>query len=240
MEAEERVTSEMLLPELWLEIMKYLRIQDLCRLSLVSSSMYSLASTPKFWKKSHIRKIKFKNGQVSQFFQIHKFRKIKKLSFSRLQFTEDNTRILFENFNYFDNLEELDLQGVNLSKVPVETLSACCQNLNKLDLTFTKLTPWQSQHLFEKLHSNDTFKLKNVSFKAANLSQVNPQILADVIIKMVIVNLSFTELTKEQLTVLFEKIILRKNVQLCSLEFFSVDLSPVSPRLIGKAVSSKC
>jgi len=72
---------------------------------------------------------------------------------------------------------------------------------------------------------------------AANLSQVEPQILASVIAKLKFVNLSFTELTKQQLTALFEKVVNRTGVNLISLEFFSVDLSPVSPRLLGKTVS---
>ena len=74
MEAEERESEQYwLLPELWLEIMKYLRIQDLCKLSQVSASMYNLASTPKLWKNAHIRKVKFKNGEIDKFFQIKKY-----------------------------------------------------------------------------------------------------------------------------------------------------------------------
>ena len=235
--SEPESESRLLLPEIWLEVMKYLEVQDLCQLSLVSSSMYVLCSTPKLWSKAQIKKIKFKNGLVEDFFNIRKFKKVKKLSFSRLQFSEDNTRTFFENFIFFDNLLDLDLQGVNLSKVPAEKLSESCTNLRKLDLTFTKLTPWQSQILFSKLKGNESAKLEIASFKAANLSQVEPETLASVVAKLKVVNLSFTELTKQQLTALFEKVVNRKGVNLISLEFFSVDLSPVSPRLLGKSVS---
>ena len=243
MEAEETSLTmcgqemRLLLPEIWLEVMGYLGVGDLCSLSLTSTAFHSLASTPKLWRNAHIKKIKFKNGFIEDFFKVQKFRKVKKLSFSRLQLSEENTRAFFKNFQFFDNLEELDLQGVNLSKVPPEVLSDCAQHLQKLDLTFTKLTPWQSQHLFERLEQNHLAKLKIASFKAANLSQVNAQTLATVLVRLELVNLSFTELTKEQLTVLFERIVNRKKVNLKSLEFFSVDLSPVSPRLLGKTVS---
>ena len=242
MEAEETSIAmgpemRLLLPEIWLEVMGYLNIGDLCNLTLTSTSFHSLASTPTLWRNAHIKKIKFKNGFIEDFFKVQKFRKVKKLSFSRLQLSEENTRAFFKNFQFFVNLEELDLQGVNLSKVPPEVLCECGQHLQKLDLTFTKLTPWQSQHLFERLEQNHSAKLKIASFKAANLSQVNAQTLAAVLVRLELVNLSFTELTKEQLTVLFERIVNRKNVNLKSLEFFSVDLSPVSPRLLGKTVS---
>ena len=159
--------------------------------------MYNISSTPKLWRNAHIRKIKFKHGEIEKFFQVMKFKKVKKLSFSRLQFSEGCTNTFFNNFSFFDNLLELDLQGVNLSKVPAEKLSDCCKSLKKLDMTFTKLTPWQSQHLFDILDQNVSLKLKNASFKAANLSQVESRTLASVVAKMELVNLSFTELTKE-------------------------------------------
>ena len=55
------------------------------------------------------------------------YKKVKKLSFSRLQFKEGSTNTYFNNFSFFDNLLELDLQGVNLSKVPAEKLSECME-----------------------------------------------------------------------------------------------------------------
>ena len=104
---------------------------------------------------------------------IRKFKRIKRLSFSRLQLSEQNIRTFFEQFQgFFDCLQELDLQGVNLSKVDPQLLSQACLSLQKLDLTFTKLTAAQCQHLFRMLKQN---KLKQASFKAANLSQVTPQ-----------------------------------------------------------------
>ena len=107
----------------------------------------------------------------------------------------------------------------------------------KLDLTFTKLTPVQSDLLFTELENQKCLSLRDASFKAANLQNVNCHSLASVISRLEKVNLSFTELTKDQLTALFEKINSRKNVKIKSIEFFSVDLSPVSPKLLGKAVS---
>ena len=107
----------------------------------------------------------------------------------------------------------------------------------KLDLTFTKLTPVQSDWLFASLENNNSFRLTTASFKAANLQNVKPGTLAAVIGRLERVNLSFTELTKEQLTALFERINNRNNVNLKDIELFSVDLSPVSQKLLGKAVS---
>ena len=74
---------------LLLEVMKYLEVQDLCQLSLVSSSMYVLCSTPKLWSKAQIKKIKFKNGLLEDFFNIRKFN-AKKFDFLMSIFTKKN------------------------------------------------------------------------------------------------------------------------------------------------------
>ena len=107
----------------------------------------------------------------------------------------------------------------------------------KLDLTFTKLTPFQSDSLFEELQSNKFCRLREASFKAANLQNVKASSLAEVISRLEKVNLSFTELTKDQLTALCERINKRRNVNIKDIELFSVDLSPVNPKVLGKAVS---
>ena len=107
----------------------------------------------------------------------------------------------------------------------------------KLDLTFTKLTPFQCDSLFEELENNKYIRLRDASFKAANLQNVKASTLAAVISRLEKVNLSFTELTKDQLTALCEKISSRRNVNIKAIELFSVDLSPVNSGLLGKAVS---
>ena len=73
-------------------------------------------------------------------------------------------------------------------------------------MTFTKLTPVQSDWLFASLENNNSLRLTTASFKAANLQNVKPDTLAAVIVRLERVNLSFTELTEQQLTALFEKI----------------------------------
>ena len=120
-----------LLPELWLEVMKNLPIRDLCNLSLVSHRLYVISCTPKLWASCHIRKIKLKNGLLSEFFHIERFKKLRKLSLSRLQLKEESINIFFENFNFFQNLLDLDLQGVNLSKISPEVVSKSFRNLRE-------------------------------------------------------------------------------------------------------------
>ena len=121
-----------LLPEVvWLEIMKNLPTRDLCSISLVNRELHAISSSPKLWRSSRLKKIKFKN-EFSEFFHIRRFRKLRKLSLSRLQLKEDSAKILFENFSFFHNLLDLDLQGLNLSKIPPEVVSKSFKNLRKM------------------------------------------------------------------------------------------------------------
>ena len=130
-----------LLPELWLEVMKNLPIRDLCNLSLVSQKLYIISCTPKLWASCHIRKIKLKNGLLSEFFHIERFKKLRKLSLSRLQLKEDSINVFFENFHFFQSLRDLDLQGVNLSKISPEVVSKSFRNLReRKDPSNNKLT----------------------------------------------------------------------------------------------------
>jgi len=231
MEAGERL----LLPEIWLEVLKYLPVRDLCNMSLVSTDMNDLCSRPKLWTNSNIRKLKFRNGDVLQYFRIRKYRKVKRLDFSRLPLSfESIEQILDQSIS--SDLCEIDLQGINLSRIAPELLSKSLQPLKKVDLTFTKLTTDQAEHLFSYIENNQPTKLKEISLKAINLSTVNPVMFASTIARMEKVNLSFTELTTDQLTALIDKLVTQNDVNLNDIEFFSVDLSGTSPKLLGKAL----
>jgi len=231
MEAGERL----LLPEIWLEVLKFLPVTDLCNMSLVSMNMLDLCSRPKLWANSKIKKIKFRNGDVNQYFKIRKFRKVKKLDFSRIPITLDNVQKILQ-YSMSTDLCEIDLQGINLSGIAPELVSKSLQPLQKVDLTFTKLTANHSEHLFSYFENNQPTKMKEISFKAINLSTINPSMFASTIARMEKVNLSFTELNTDQLTALIDKIVNGNDVNLKTIEFFSVDLSGTSPSLLGQAL----
>ena len=184
-----------------------------------------------------MRKLKFRNGDVNQFFEIRKFKKVRRLDFSRLPLTLENVQHILEH-SISSDLCEIDLQGINLSRIAPELLSKSLQPLQKVDLTFTKLTSDQAEHLFSYFENNQPTRMKEISFKAINLSTVNPTMFASAIARMEKVNLSFTELTTDQLTELLDKILTQNDVNLNDIEFFSVDLSGTPPRLLGKALGN--
>jgi len=220
-----------------MEVLKFLPVKDLCNMSLVSREINELCSRPKLWRNAKIRKLKFRTGDVGKFFEIRKYKKVKRLDFSRLSLVLESIQQILEH-SIQSNLCEIDLQGVNLSTIAPELLSKSLQPLQKVDLTFTKLTSTQAEHLFSYFENNQPTKMKEMSFKAIKLSTISPAILASTIARMEKVNLSFTELTTDQLTALLDKIVTQNDVNLKDIEFFSVDLSGTPPRLLGKALGN--
>ena len=184
-----------------------------------------------------MRKLKFQSNDVISFFKIRKYRKVRRLDFSRLPLTVESVQQILEH-SISSDLCEINLQGINLSRLAPELLSKSLQPLQKVDLTFTKLTPDQAEHIFSYFENNQPTKMKEISFKYINLSTVNPKMFASTIAQMEKVNFSFTELTTDQLTELFDKLVTQKDVNLNDIEFFSVDLSGTSPRLLGKALGN--
>ena len=220
-----------------MEVLKFLPVKDLCNMSLVSREINELCSRPKLWRNAKIRKLKFRTGDVGKFFEIRKYKKVKRLDFSRLSLVLESIQQILEH-SIQSNLCEIDLQGVNLSTIAPELLSKSLQPLQKVDLTFTKLTSTQAEHLFSYFENNQPTKMKEMSFKAIKLSTISPAILASTIARMEKVNLSFTELTTDQLTALLDKLVTQNDVNLKDIEFFSVDLSGTPPRLLGKALGN--
>jgi len=220
-----------------MEVLKFLPVKDLCNMSLVSREINELCSRPKLWRNAKIRKLKFRTGDVGKFFEIRKYKKVKRLDFSRLSLVLESIQQILEHSIQSD-LCEIDLQGVNLSTIAPELLSKSLQPLQKVDLTFTKLTSTQAEHLFSYFENNQPTKMKEMSFKAIKLSTISPAILASTIARMEKVNLSFTELTTDQLTALLDKLVTQNDVNLKDIEFFSVDLSGTPPRLLGKALGN--
>jgi len=231
MEAGERL----LLPEIWLEVMKYLPVKDLCNMSLVSQQFNALCSRPSLWSSFNIKKIKFRNGDVDQYFKIRKFRKVKRLDFSRIPITLETTHQILMH-SLFTDLCEIDLQGITISDLDPQLLSKSMQPLRKVDLSFTKMTPQQSEQLMNMLGKTCSTRMNEISLKAINLSTINAEVFASAIVKMEKVNLSLTDLTTNQLTTLLDKLVSQNEVNLKTIEFFSVDLSGTPSRLLGKAL----
>ena len=227
-----------LLPEVWLHILSFLPPADLGNVALVARGLGELATLPRLWSAAVIKKIRFRSFQLQQFFAVRRFNHISSLDFSRIQLGEESVRQLL-HWSLTSHLESLDLTGLNLSQVPSDLLSPALHRLRKAFLGFTKLTADQTVHFFTHCHDNLRPRSEELCLKAINLSPVPATILAPVLARLTTANLSFTELTVEQVTLLLGLVVRRGGEsRLANLDLFSVDLSAVCPVLLAQAVAS--
>ena len=237
MEEEEDVEMG-LLPEVWLHVLSFLPPGDLGNVALVASGLGELATLPRLWSAAVIKKIRFRSFGLQQFFAVKRFTHISALDFSRIQLGEESVRQLLQ-WSLTSHLESLDLTGLNLSPIQSSLLSPALHRLRRAFLGFTKLTADQTIHFFSHCHDNPRPRPEELCLKAINLSPVPATVLAPVLARLTTANLSFTELTVEQVTLLLGIVVGRgSQSRLANLDLFSVDLSAVCPVLLAQAVAS--
>ena len=237
-EEEEEWWEASLLPEVWEHVLSFLPPQDLGSVALVGRGLGGMASLPRMWSRAPLRKITFRTIPLQHFFGIKRYSKISSLDFSRIQLGEASLVQLLE-WSLTSGLRDLDLTGLNLSTVDPDLVSPALHRLRKAQLGFTKLTAEQVTRLFTRCANNPKQRPEELCLKAVNLSSVPSQVLAPALAHLIAANLSFTELTVEQVTALLGRIAARcPGVRLASLDLFSVDLSGLCPILLARAVAS--
>ena len=228
-----------LLPEVWLHILSFLPPRDLAVAALTARGLGELASLPRLWAAATIRKITFRSLSLQHFFSLRRYSQVAVLDFSRIQLSEASLVQLLE-WSLTSHLADLDLTGLNLSPVAASLLSPALLRLRRAQLGFTKLTGEQTCHLFSQSDSHRSRSFPSeLCLKAVNLSAVPSGVLARSLARLHTANLSFTELTVDQVSSLLSLLAARgPAVRLSSLDLFSVDLSAVCPLLLARATAS--
>merc|ERR1719347_1288672 len=132
------------------------------------------------------------------------------LSLQTLDFSHTNLNIdqvchLLKAVTKATILTSLNLQGLDLSEVPCETLVKAVISMKKVCLKKTKLTPQQSPALLASNLSAIT-KLRDLDLSNCNLSSVPGHTLAISITRLREADLSCTWLTKDQVSRLVKQV----------------------------------
>jgi len=138
-------------------------------------------------------------------------------------------------------LHDLTLQwfSTNANSVPPSIIGQAISRLNTVSLCGTQLTKEQFEAVLEAMLVSET--LENVDLSYNNLSQVDSELLAKAVCRMVTVDLSDTELTKVQSTAILTKMLSSSSSSSNRLEEIDLDraqLEDVPEELIAKAVAS--
>jgi len=147
--------------------------------------------------------------------------------------TEQITSILTNIAREDTKLKKLYLLANNLSGVETEALARGVVQLEEVNLIHTKLTTEQITSIFTNITRVDT-KLKKLHMKWIDLSGVEPQALARGVVQLEEVNLTFTELTTEQMTSILTNVA-REEAKLKKLFMRENNTFNVEPDVIRRA-----
>jgi len=148
---------------------------------------------------SHVNLAKVPDGLLSQAIIVTKSADI-----SGSGVTHSQIGHIFKNIPSSTTLKELNLQGIDLSQVPVDMLAKATICLVKVSLRKTKLTSQQCTGLFAT--NLGRTKLRDLDLANVNLSGVDADLLAMSITRLRDVDLSCTWMTRDQVTKLVQQI----------------------------------
>jgi len=131
-------------------------------------------------------------------------------------------------------LETLNVHGANLRLLHSSILTEAVNHLICVDLWKTQLTTNQCVDLLQNLPLSNTLEYLNLGH--VNLSQVPPHLLANAFRNLYRVNLTQTNLTSEQCSLLISS--LGTNYKLKDINMTYVNLRDVDPKRLARAVSS--
>ena len=100
----------------------------------------------------------------------------------------------------------------------------------------TKLSHNQVETMFAVLDKEKNKELRTLDLEYVNLSTVDPDVLARVVVKLKIAHLGFTKLTPHQVETLFAVLDNEKNTELHTLGLSRANLSTVEPDVLARVL----
>jgi len=224
-------------------ILGHLAPADLCHVTLVSKSMYTLATFPGNWRHCQVRKGQVCCEGVTSLLSIDRYARLRQLDLSSTQLSQPDCLRLFSYCLASSDLRDLNLAGVDLSEVPGDLLGQVIARLVKVnlgsinyivsDFRGTRLTSRQCCHIFTQSLKSKT--LADLNLEHVDLSQVPSDLLANSLSRLRKVNLTTTNLTTGQCQDLLSAT--AASTTLLDLDLKCVNLNGVSPHVLAMAVS---
>ena len=102
--------------------------------------------------------------------------------------------------------EELDISKNNLSSAPALALAAAVTKIVRVKLMETKLSKLHSSSIFKGISEEEELRIEDLDIMFNNLSQLDPDHLAQAATKLVRLNLGWSKLTERQVERMFERL----------------------------------
>ena len=160
--------------------------------------------------------------------------KLKKLDIRYSDITKQQASVILTAISEGRRLTDLNIGFNDLREVCPELMAKAVTNLEILDVTFTDLTQQQATAIISTISNGS--KLIELHFYGDDLSGVDPKLLANIAIKLEILEIGMSELTQQQTAAIFTAI--SEGINLTTLDIRENDLSGVDPELLANAVTN--
>ena len=160
--------------------------------------------------------------------------KLKKLDIRYTDITKQQASVILTAISEGRRLTDLNIGFNDLREVCPELMAKAVTNLEILDVTFTDLTQQQATAIITTISNGS--KLIELHIFGDDLSGVDPKLLANIAIKLEILEIGMSELTQQQTAAIFTAI--SEGINLTTLDIRENDLSGVDPELLANAVTN--
>jgi len=209
-----------------------INLQDTCLESLEQANQIHLAiSSSSMLKDVNLKNLGFRQVFPSIISQCV-IPPLRRLNLSNCSLTKLQMTPVLQNISTFKTIEDLNLENLNLSRVPADLLAAAIAGLKKVNLDRTQLIPDQCDAIFSRMAAST--RLQDLSTYSVNLSHVKPALLTSALTPIKKINLDRSQLTTGQLTDLISSLDATSPVE--SLILDCMHMSRVSPDVISKGV----
>ena len=197
--------------EIMSKVFSYLPTRDIKTVALVSRTWKSLTNHSKFWTKA-VLNISLDNIeetlQSDRLGVIGQVRLVGDLTVQQLQ-------------HVLVRLEDIKKKSSNPAQLPLRVE-------NKKTKMFDVISKAEVLSVLQTIIEATHLELKHLKLYGEDLSSVNPEILAQAVVRVDRANLNGTNLTDEQVTKLFTKIVNTQNINLkfLALVFYNISLVP--------------
>lgn len=228
--------------DVWLDILKFVSIEDLCNVSLVSKYLNRVVQELVLWKAVCIRRKRLDKKGLSQFFQdcehiIGRFKKLYLGGIKGIRPTENDCKVLLNHIKTESNkITDVDFFSNDLTQIPPNLLAETLISLKTVSLRMTRVSPAQMLEIFMQIGYKEPLILTELSLEGVDLSKCDPDLLTQVISKLVKVNLTDTHLRTGQLVKILSHIKNSETMTLKMLCLNLINLSWVPEDILSKAV----
>jgi len=157
--------------------------------------------------------------------------KVRNVTLNYVCFECDQWNYLFQNI--FPSIPNVSVVNINLSEIQDESIGCAARWCTNLNLSSTYLNTDQRNLLLNKVKENT--RLSSLNLAGLNLADMSPDLLANVVASVPVVNLAATKLASKQVTAIFSRLL--GSCKLRELDLGGLSLGQVPSRLLALALS---